>query len=552
MCKMAHYGNCDPETADQEYCIFHKPNKSEEEAKEFYRKFLERFQPRVEEIEIGIKRFVFEKKVEARGFVFPEIPNEPLEYEDAYGNHWREIFSFEWAVFENGADFGYADFRNAAYLSFDVISFQNDFLSFEYAMFKGKANFENAIFTVARFTRAQFDHGRFTEAKFEYAEFIWAIFNIADFSKAIFKEEAVFEDSRARMGLFMGSKFEKGQFTRAQFEKAYFTDETLVYPGELFTIYEVWTDFKEADFTGAKFGELYFEKVRVLKSLNFDGVVITDRAALITKPPYDIRSLLDEECMNKQCWKNIDINNPLQACKKRFCHPQPLAETAKLQRIMYERLGDRENADKMFVLEMRAKRRLRKSKLSENAVQKAVSTWGVRQLLKFHDMVLSWLFNSSSPSEELLKLLVAIGPMAVVGLILTLFIMTFQFLYLAGYIGEVLIGDWVSLYGTSWERVLGASFLTIFGSAGGFWVCQKLGLGTVCLHSSVTPAGVVCEYTIHTFKDALYYSLVTFTTLGYGDMHPTGWLKALSALEAFTGAVFMALIVAVIARKWMR
>lgn len=54
------------------------------------------------------------------------------------------------------------------------------------------------------------------------------------------------------------------------------------------------------------------------------------------------------------------------------------------------------------------------------------------------------------------------------------------------------------------------------------------------------------------FLNALYYSLVTFTTLGYGDMHPTGWLKALSAIEALTGAVFMALIVAVIARKWMR
>ncbi|WP_277346957.1 hypothetical protein [Thermococcus sp. 18S1] len=36
------------------------------------------------------------------------------------------------------------------------------------------------------------------------------------------------------------------------------------------------------------------------------------------------------------------------------------------------------------------------------------------------------------------------------------------------------------------------------------------------------------------------------------DMHPTGWLKAISAIEALTGAVFMALIVAVIARKWMR
>lgn len=40
--------------------------------------------------------------------------------------------------------------------------------------------------------------------------------------------------------------------------------------------------------------------------------------------------------------------------------------------------------------------------------------------------------------------------------------------------------------------------------------------------------------------------------MSFKVMYPTGWLKALSAIEALTGAVFMALIVAVIARKWMR
>ena len=67
----------------------------------------------------------------------------------------------------------------------------------------------------------------------------------------------------------------------------------------------------------------------------------------------------------------------------------------------------------------------------------------------------------------------------------------------------------------------------------------------------VAPDGTPGSY-FGTLLNALYYSLVTFTTLGYGDIQPTGWLKALSAIEALTGAVFMALIVAVIARKWMR
>ena len=33
---LERYGNCEEETKEQEYCIFHKPHKSEEEAREFY------------------------------------------------------------------------------------------------------------------------------------------------------------------------------------------------------------------------------------------------------------------------------------------------------------------------------------------------------------------------------------------------------------------------------------------------------------------------------------------------------------------------------------
>ncbi|WP_367884981.1 hypothetical protein [Thermococcus sp. JCM 11816] len=51
MCKMAHYGTVIPIPQIRNTVIFNKPNKTEEEAVEFYRKFLERFKPRVEEIE---------------------------------------------------------------------------------------------------------------------------------------------------------------------------------------------------------------------------------------------------------------------------------------------------------------------------------------------------------------------------------------------------------------------------------------------------------------------------------------------------------------------
>lgn len=46
------------------------------------------------------------------------------------------------------------------------------------------------------------------------------------------------------------------------------------------------------------------------------------------------------------------------------------------------------------------------------------------------------------------------------------------------------------------------------------------------------------------FWDGLYFSTITFTTLGYGDYSPTGWLKILCAIEAFSGVVNMGFIIA--------
>lgn len=46
------------------------------------------------------------------------------------------------------------------------------------------------------------------------------------------------------------------------------------------------------------------------------------------------------------------------------------------------------------------------------------------------------------------------------------------------------------------------------------------------------------------FWDSLYFSTVTFTTLGYGDYSPNGWLKILCSIEAFSGVINMGFIIA--------
>jgi hypothetical protein len=60
--------------------------------------------------------------------------------------------------------------------------------------------------------------------------------------------------------------------------------------------------------------------------------------------------------------------------------------------------------------------------------------------------------------------------------------------------------------------------------------------------------GNFCEQ----WQRALYFSTITFTTLGYGDYHPTGRLQIVAGVEALTGAVMIALLTVVFARKFLR
>ncbi|WP_082111389.1 ion channel [Grimontia sp. AD028] len=54
------------------------------------------------------------------------------------------------------------------------------------------------------------------------------------------------------------------------------------------------------------------------------------------------------------------------------------------------------------------------------------------------------------------------------------------------------------------------------------------------------------------FFDCLYYSVVTFTTLGYGDFIPIGMSRLVAASEAFTGSFTIALFVVVFVKKMTR
>lgn len=54
------------------------------------------------------------------------------------------------------------------------------------------------------------------------------------------------------------------------------------------------------------------------------------------------------------------------------------------------------------------------------------------------------------------------------------------------------------------------------------------------------------------FAQSLYFSVVTFTTLGYGDLVPLGVSRFVAAIEAFAGSFTLALFVVVFVKKMTR
>ena len=48
------------------------------------------------------------------------------------------------------------------------------------------------------------------------------------------------------------------------------------------------------------------------------------------------------------------------------------------------------------------------------------------------------------------------------------------------------------------------------------------------------------NFLINKFGNALYFTIITFTTVGYGDIMPLNWMKLVVSLESFLGVFFTA------------
>lgn len=112
---------------------------------------------------------------------------------------------------------------------------------------------------------------------------------------------------------------------------------------------------------------------------------------------------------------------------------------------------------------------------------------------------------------------------------------------------------WVMQYGTSPWRVVATSLVLIFVCAvlypltGGI---QEIGADSAVTYQIENPTDTPSRVLAESFLKSLYFSVITFATLGYGDIQPVGgWARAIASVETLLGSLLMALLVFVLTRS---
>ncbi len=122
----------------------------------------------------------------------------------------------------------------------------------------------------------------------------------------------------------------------------------------------------------------------------------------------------------------------------------------------------------------------------------------------------------------------------------------------------------IGLQRTSWKERIPIFFSWIFGFLNRvIWGYGELPFRTFGIACAVVILSTLCYYVSGTVLtggfvqkidlfESFYMSIMTYTTVGYGDYVPMGWLRGVAALEALAGVLLTPLFLIALTRHYLR
>jgi len=524
-----------PTHKESKYCIFHASaeEKTEEDFKRELKKYINKIKEENEDY--YFKKFIFvghiDFKKDLNVTIFKYTVFEEVTFKGAAVFN-RATFEggavFNRATFERGAVFNRATFEGDAVFSeatFEGYAFFSDATFEEYANFRGATFERDAYFNRVTFKRYAF----FSEATFKgYAFFSEATFKgNASFSKATIKEYADFSEEN-----FEGND----NFSRATFEGNDFS-MAIIKGGAVFNraTFKGGAVFSRATFEGdAVFGLKYldniidFSEIKIFSGKKLFIKIINEGGKINFNRAYLESTYLDMELVkdvlidftdvlikNTKIGKDKIENHIIQEKEMRFSEAK---EIYLLLKNNFHNVGQYEDESWAYKKEKDMDRlshswrfymkELKKEKKEEKL---PFLTW-----IKNGDFK-KWIISAFSniiygygeKPWNVIKTAVAI---------IIIFALSFSFIGLGN-------PEIIELKGTAIHQNSGNMV-------------------------DLVSKGLLKNNVIRNFPDSLYFSTITFTTLGYGDFRPLEGLgRILAGSEAFIGAFMMALFVYTFARR---
>lgn len=425
------------------------------------------------------------------------------------------------AVFSNG-DFSNAEFQNAILLGAE---FHDTSLS--------GTKFHNAILQEAEFHNASLWNARFDNADLFHAEFHDSALGQALFHEA-FLRRAQFHDAYLRRAVFHNATLHGAEFHNAYLHLTKFNDALLHY-AEFHDAYLYYAQFLNANLTNAKFYGANLSRANCTNvdaiDTNFTNAILHD--TILARA--DCRgAIFTSALLYETVFEDTRINS-----QTTFYAPEETFYDSITSRpaVVYEE-NPAISANSSEDTRRHRPHITEWKNLPEGTHRLKAAEWVYRRLEKLHDEnALSEDAREFHISKEEVRR---------------------KYQCESGEYARCAVStlQWhVTGHGESIPRIFRAAAVLILGSGilypfGGF---ESSSTGRVYripltnLHQIISLDGAA------TILQGIYFSVITFTTIGYGDLYPTGaWSKVLVGFESLSGAILIALFVFVLGRRVAR